>query len=377
MIASRWHGGCGIRTDQTVHCWPTGTGQVTPSPAASGKFEDWTEFFHGTCGVRADGTVHCPHSQAGQGHHITPGKGAFTRISGHPAYIACVLRADSTADCWGEYGGGGAPPPPEGHYSDLSARYSGACGLRTDRTVVCWGDDSFGQTEALEGEFSVISRGWTHTCGLRTNGTIDCWGENDGGQLDAPEGKFIDVAAGGANIPTGPNSSAGPSGFGCGVRTDNTIECWGSPLGAVDPPNHKYTQVAAGYELACGLRTDQSITCWVGERSSDRYQPITVPGPFHAINKNGDTCGIRIDNTAVCWSDYYSEDRNPHPKTVAGERCRPLERPIHRQRRRHIPRQRRPSTLPTVSNHPTNPNGLRRRQNASRPVESFLVVYAG
>ena len=78
-----------------------------------------------------------------------------------------------------------------------------------------------GQTDAPSGQFNAVSAGGNHTCGLRTNNTITCWGDNAHGQTDAPSGQFNTVSAGGLHT--------------CGLRTDGTITCWGRPL-TVSPP---------------------------------------------------------------------------------------------------------------------------------------------
>ena len=62
--------------------------------------------------------------------------------------------------------------------------------------------------------FKAVSAGGLHSCGLRTDNTIVCWGYNNGGQTDAPSGTFQAVSAGGLHS--------------CGLRNDNTVACWGS-----------------------------------------------------------------------------------------------------------------------------------------------------
>ena len=77
-----------------------------------------------------------------------------------------------------------------------------------------------------------------HTCGLRTDGTVECWGsntdheENFAGQADAPEGTFTTVDAGGLHT--------------CGLRTDGAIECWGhNDFGQSDGPG-VYSTITLG-----------------------------------------------------------------------------------------------------------------------------------
>ena len=293
---------CGLGTDQTVTC--TETDGSRPSEPGRYRYRDWEMGSWASCGVRVDGTVHCPNAPTHYGHHIVPGGGPFTDVAGRESF-GCGLRADGAVACWGAYDGRGAPQPPSGYYTDIAVSYFGACGLRVDGTVACWGDDRAGQRDAPAGRFKAISRGWVHACGLRLDGTVACWGDNSGGQLDAPQGRFVDVAGGGANVRTASGAVVGPSGFSCGVRSDSTIVCWGSSFGALDPPDGEYTEVVAGWQHACGLRVDGSITCWLGGWTDGRIQPVTVPGPFKALDENGQPCGLRTDNTFVCWHEYY------------------------------------------------------------------------
>ena len=44
----------------------------------------------------------------------------------------------------------------------------------------------------------------------------------------------------------------------CGLRTDDTITCWGlDTFGQTDAPTGSFTTVTAGGEHSCGLRTDE------------------------------------------------------------------------------------------------------------------------
>ena len=49
--------------------------------------------------------------------------------------------------------------------------------------------------------------------GVRTDGSVECWGSNEDGEATPPEGEFASVSAGGYHT--------------CGVRTDGSVECWG------------------------------------------------------------------------------------------------------------------------------------------------------
>ena len=76
----------------------------------------------------------------------------------------------------------------------LSAGGTHTCGIRTDTTLWCWGNNDFGAvgnggtvTQSAPVVVSGTSTTWKavaasdggHTCGIRTNDTLWCWGRND------------------------------------------------------------------------------------------------------------------------------------------------------------------------------------------------------
>ena len=109
-----------------------------------------------------------------------------------------------------------------------------------------------------------------------------------------PEGRFISVSAGFL--------------FSCGVRVDNSAECWG-PMAAVSdaltPPEGGYTAVSVGGFHACGIHIDQSVVCWGSDQGFDGDflgQATPPDGPFEVINAGAyHTCGFRPDGEIRCW----------------------------------------------------------------------------
>ncbi len=112
--------------------------------------------------------------------------------------------------------------------------------------------------------------------------------------LAPPEGRFISVSAGFL--------------FTCGVRIDNSAECWSTmaiPSGGVSPPEGKYTSISAGGFHACGIRIDQTVVCWGSDQGFDGDflgQATPPDGPFEVINAGGyHTCGFKPDGEIRCW----------------------------------------------------------------------------
>ena len=90
-------------------------------------------------------------------------------------------------------------------------------------------------TEKPEGGSVILASvgaGMLHTCRVRTDGSLECWGSNedfDGnvvGQATPPSGEFASVSAGRVHT--------------CGVRSDGSVECWGA-----DTPGQATTPLEA------------------------------------------------------------------------------------------------------------------------------------
>ena len=140
--------------------------------------------------------------------------------------------------------------------------------------------------------YQTVSAGGYHSCGVRTDNTITCWGRNEYGQADAPAGAFQTMAAGGEHS--------------CGVRTDNTITCWGwnNRYGQTDAPAGAFQTVSASWEHSCGVRTDNTITCWGNNSSGQADAPA---GAFQTVSAGrSHSCGLHADNTITCWGNNSS-----------------------------------------------------------------------
>jgi Regulator of chromosome condensation (RCC1) repeat len=143
------------------------------------------------------------------------------------------------------------------------------------------------------GTFTAVSIGAATTagltgCGLRTDQTIACWGDNFFGVATPPSGTFT-------QLDVDDSASA------CAVRTDQTIACWGTSVGA-NPPAGTFTSVAVETDVACALRTDATVTCWgVGTPF------LTLPaGTLTGLAANGiGFCALNPDATVACWGGVF------------------------------------------------------------------------
>ncbi len=165
----------------------------------------------------------------------------------------------------------------------------------TPTTNATTSTDADGQTDALNptdlvpAMFKHIAAGLGHSCGIRTDDTITCWGSSTNGRTDPPAGAFKQIAA----------SSNGS----CAIRTDDTISCWGDVHD--EPPVGTFKAIDRyGTGHNCAIRTDDTIECW------DRFGRL-LRAPAREFKATSGQCGIRSDDTITCWRN--APDRTDPP----------------------------------------------------------------
>jgi alpha-tubulin suppressor-like RCC1 family protein len=129
--------------------------------------------------------------------------------------------------------------------------------------------------------WKFVSTGYDSTCGIKTDDTLWCWGANNQAQLaigyfSAQE--LVPMAASTANGSSWKSISLG-DGAACGLRNDDSLWCWG--YGAEG--NH-----------GNGILTNQSV-------------PVPVPGNrlWKQVSADWTICGIQADDTLWCWAENY------------------------------------------------------------------------
>ena len=346
---------CALKTDGIMSCWGTNTsGQLGDNTTTSkslpvqvlgvggaGVLADVsaidTESVN-TCALKTDGTVYCwgdnLYGQVGDGtttDRNTPvqvrgvgGAGFLTNISqisvGYA--VACAVKTDKTAYCWGLNGVGqlgdgtttdrNTPVQVRGvggagslaDVLQISAGANHTCALKNDGTVYCWGSNTFGQlgdgtntsrntpvqVKGVLGagsltNISQISATGNETCALKNDGTVYCWGHNSSGQLGdgTTTNRNTPVQVKGvlgAGFLTGVSQISDGYGHVCAVKNDGTAYCWGTntdaQLGQNDfvqrntPAQVRVSgagfltgvsQISAGSGYTCALRIDGSVYC--------------------------------------------------------------------------------------------------------------------
>ena len=244
--------------------------------------------------------------------------------------------------CWGNF----SRPiinreAPSSGWTEVTTRGSARCVRRLDGIVACWRqganllegsavqvfrDGSRSTHDALN-EVVPLGRpdvgyrdvaGGAISCGLKTDHTATCWGTPAFGRLDVPEGQFQSIAVGRLHS--------------CGLRFDGTVECWGISTGEptilqskwahwipgfgshgdysgqFDVPEGRYTAIAAGRDHTCGIRTDKSLACW-GNTSAIKDTPSS--GTFKVVAALDSTCAIHENGSLDCWGGRLSRVDTP------------------------------------------------------------------
>lgn len=345
---------CGIKTNGKLYCWgwndkgQLGNGTITTVideadtndiivddnnktvPTKIGD-DEWYKIavgtFH-TCGIKeADRKLYCwgGCDFSGQDTKIlSPTKiddDAWVEITAGQFY-SCGIKTDNKLYCWGDnvYGqlGDGTSDyriTPEKIGDDtwlaISAGYEHTCGIKTDSTLYCWGFNYEG--ELGDGTFKndsnkftpvkigndtwiEIATGYGHTCGVKTDNTLYCWGRNDTGQIgDGTSCQDSSINCADRNVPTKISDDtwlevAAGTFHSCAIKkSDNKRYCWGyngtGELG--DGTDGEGCPDNKGYPGNCA---DKIIPA---ETDDDAWVEITA-GHFYS-------CGIKTDNRLYCW----------------------------------------------------------------------------
>lgn len=176
--------------------------------------------------------------------------------------------------------------------------------------IVCWGRPKALLPDHLADEaFLQVSCGGSYGCGVRKDGDIECWGGFPGGlpEFDEDSRPFVQVSVG---HPVG-----------CGLHDDGTVECWGAHYHPVttEVPEGQFSQIsvsAAGY--ACALRVPSNeATCW-GVASRRRLDAPEGESFVQITTSKFFACGLsEATGHAICWGDKARWSSGAPPEEMA------------------------------------------------------------
>ena len=326
-VDAGWEHACALRADDTVVCWPLSyhaQGGVWTLPVDSlerrtnrvvamrnGLFTAVSGGGEHSCALRTDATVAC------WGHNnygqANPPRGRFVAVAAG-GWHSCALRDDYTAECWGL--------SKIGAHGDgtRSGNSGGACFIRSPHTTYCWRSAGY----EPDGTFSAISAGAIHTCGLRLDDTIDCWGHGAAGGIDAPgKGRPVIPLPPTRDQLEGDSADESPRSLRWTRSAYEPMLCEPRPLttaffcsvqgdvGQADPPGGTFSAVAAGGWHTCALRSDNTLTCW-GNNTFGQADPPA--GTYSAVAAGwAHTCSLRADGIIFCWGDNTHGQTSPPP----------------------------------------------------------------
>lgn len=198
---------CGIKSDDTLWCWgmnidgrtglntTVGNTLLPTQVTGGGTWKSLSvagiQFYGFTCAIKSDDTLWCwgdndIMGQLGDGTFVdklvptqVSGGGAWKQVGGS-GIIACAVKTDNSAWCWGT-GFYNVPTAVTGGGS--WKMWSGKYGIKTDQSAYSW--DFMTAPTAITGGvvWDSISTTQSHQCGLTNTGSLLCWGSNNYGQL--------------------------------------------------------------------------------------------------------------------------------------------------------------------------------------------------
>lgn len=355
-----------------------------------------------TCAIDVDDRVWCwgdnswgqlgDASALGETPSLVPSLGDVADVSLR-AGTSCVQTTDGTVSCFG-YGGNGqlgdgiassqhhSPTPlvvaSGSSFTSTSVGDSFACARRDDGVELCWGDNDDGQigdgtsgpdnarlqpTPAMPWGGGPVAMGWSsvalgehHACATREGGALWCWGSRFDGALGNGDAADDCTLAHPLSCSTTTPIASAPGtwhgvrlgdAFGCAIRDDDTLWCWGRndagqladdvetsavPLQIEDAVD--WIAVDAGGATVCGIRGTGTLWCWgadlfgqlgQGVIGNDSATPLQVGSDSDwtdvAVSRYGHVCGVRAGGELSCWG------RNDYGELGTGSDSEPIATP--------------------------------------------------
>jgi hypothetical protein len=183
--------------------------------------------------------------------------------------------------------------PAIGVYTQIEGSYP-TCGLRNDGVIRCFKDGQvISERSSATGLFASFRLSYNFGCALRTDDAIECWGDNSKGQapsiVNPPSGmRFVDLDLGAF--------------YGCAVRNDGVIQCWGwdqygEAAATLNASAGLFVGIKTSVSNTCGLTNLGVIECF-GNSGHFTFSPST--GSFTKVIGAQNVCGIRTGGIVEC-----------------------------------------------------------------------------
>lgn len=361
---------CATKTNHTLWCWghnfwgQLGDNSTTPhfTPNQVGSGTSWASVKVGkthTCAAKTDQSLWCFGDNFYGQRTGTPEvnlQPSPVQVAGSTwssisvalgGSLACGLKTDGTAWCWGgNYQGAlglgtrsnASSPTQIGvatTWTSISASFTNykTLGVQSSGNAYYWGQTTL--SPALLASSSTVSQakaGYAFNCLIQTDHTLWCWGDiNNYGQLgDGTNsgGYAFPNQSGSANdwniLTVGYSHS-------CAIKQGGSLWCWGyngqgqlgigSTTDAYSPTqvgtDINWTAIKAGYYTTCGIKSDQTLWCW-GDNSGGQLANGTTAlstSPLQILTAsdwsdvdvgNSNICAVKVGGTLWCWGGSNS-----------------------------------------------------------------------
>jgi alpha-tubulin suppressor-like RCC1 family protein len=211
------------------------------------------------------------------------------------------------------------------------------CGVRAGGSLYCWGGNVDGQlgtgdfNPRMTPTLVPLARpvisldAWFHTCAVLDNFELWCWGNNNEGELgqgdlpgapDSPMPVQLGVGMQWSQVATGQGHTiarAGADVYGTGRNTTDELGLGASAMNqyrVLTPIATGFTMVAAAQSSSCGIRTDDSVACWgantFGQLGTGDTAPRDLPTMIGSGQRVVDTdtfhgCTLAQTGKINCW----------------------------------------------------------------------------
>jgi hypothetical protein len=311
---------CGITDADKLLCW--GANDTSPFLTSRTPFVGTPSVdtykaisvgWDNTCATRSDDTLEC-WGRGEEGHFVGRSTLKFKSLA-HGNRMACGIDAGDRFVCAPSRNFNGPGPDEVAPQLPLAgAKFAGnvgregrPCVILQDGSAQCFGNgnlDTQGSSRAVNpaSRFKVVESGNGFGCGIKTDDTLECWG---GGGSTAPRttvAKYISLSV-----------EQSGSRVACAVRQDNVMECYGTTALA-----GAFKQVAIGQHQVCGIKTDDTIACTTARYRNRGYGlPAAPSGTFKSISGGtrrgrGGFCAVGTDNKVVCWGNSITGSDDPN-----------------------------------------------------------------
>ncbi len=172
-----------------------------------------------------------------------------------------------------------------GPFVSLESSGSRFCGLLENKTIRCW-SDRWLPRPAAEGQFRSIGSGNLNACGIRSSGAIGCPRRGISPRLR----KAVPVEGSYTHL-------TGTIGFGCALREDGTVLCFGDER-SPRTLEGRFKAIEAVNDFVCGLTLEGDVVC----SARSKYRELDLKGgPFVRIGvEHRGVCGLREDGSVAC-----------------------------------------------------------------------------